>query len=127
MADHRGVSAGSHPGGNNSSSRPALPRTASVCPGLPVKRSIALRRIEVGSAVRAASVSGFRHTDGDAALASPAVAVAGCEIDGVDATIAQIAALGAYLGGGSPDARAVRAGKTIACTVGGLVLFDLID
>src|SRR5262249_58017768 len=41
--------------------------------GLLVKRSIALRRIEVGSAVRAASVSGFRHTDGDAALAAPAV------------------------------------------------------
>src|SRR5262245_60088713 len=95
--------------------------------GLPVKRSIALRRIVDGSAVRAASLYGFRHTDSDAALAAPAVAVAGCEVDGVDAAVALSAALGAYLGGGSPDARAVRAGVTIACPVGGLVLFDLID
>jgi hypothetical protein len=74
-------------------------------------------QIEVGSTVRAAFVSGFRHTDGDAALAAPAVAVAGCGVDGVDAAVALSATLGAYLGGRSPDARAVRAGVTIACTV----------
>src|SRR5262249_29906193 len=90
-------------------------------------RSIALRRIVDGPAVRAASVSGSRHTDSDAALAASAVAVAGGEVDGVDAAVALSAALGSYLGGGSPDARAVRAGVTIAWTVGGLVLFDPID
>jgi hypothetical protein len=94
---------------------------------LPRKRSTALRRIEIGSAARAASLYGFRHTDGDASLADPADAIAGGEIYGVDAAVALSAALGAYLGGGSPDARAVRAGVTIACSVGGLVLFDLID
>jgi hypothetical protein len=61
---------------------------------LPRKRSTALRRIEIGSAVRAASDSGFRHTDGDAALAAPAGAVAGGEIDGVDAAVALSAARG---------------------------------
>src|SRR5262245_51585835 len=101
--------------------------TDAIETGLPVKRSIALRRIVDGPAVRTASVTGFWRTDRDAALASPAVAVAGCEVDGVDAAVALSAALGADLGDGSPDARAVRAGVTIACAVGGLVMFDLID
>src|SRR5215475_5905791 len=101
--------------------------TNAIETGLPVKRSIALRRIEDGSAVRATSAVGVWHADGDAALAAPALAVAGCEVDGVDAAVALSAALGAYLGGGGPNARAVRAGVTIACTVSGLVLFDLID
>src|SRR5262245_60326003 len=91
--------------------------TDAIETGFPVKRSIALREIEVGSTVCAASVAGFRHTDSDAALAAPAVAIAGCEIDGIDAAVALSAALGAYLGGGSPNARAVRAGVTIAYAV----------
>src|SRR5262249_54388920 len=94
---------------------------------LEFKRGAEGRRMVEASAVRAASLYGFRHTEGDDALAVPALAVAGCEVDGVDAAVALSAALGAYLGGGSPDARAVRAGVTIACPVGGLVLFDLID
>src|SRR5262249_60902242 len=92
-----------------------------------VKKVIDLLRSELGPAFRPPPFPGFRHTDGDAALAAPAVAVAGGEVDGVDAAVALSAALGAYLGGGSPDARAVRAGVTLACTGGGLVLFDLID
>src|SRR5215471_14359470 len=94
---------------------------------MPFKGSIACRRIEAGPVVRAVSVSGFRHADGDAALATSALPVAGCKVDGVDAAVALSAALGAYLGCGSPNARAVRIGVTIACTIVGLVLFDLID
>src|SRR5919198_5326973 len=106
-------------------------RGRSVCDqavsGMPVERGIALRRIEVGASVGASSVISARHADGDAALAAPAVAVAGGEEDGIDAAIALTAAFGADLSGGSPDSLAIRTGMAVTSTVGGLVLLDLVD
>src|SRR5436190_13141657 len=68
-----------------------------------------------------------RHAHSHRAAAASAAAIAGREVDGVDAAVACPGPLGAEGGGGRAEAEGVGAGLAVAQLVGRLVLSDRVD